>query len=322
MVKEFDLIERIRAAVSGARADVRLGIGDDAALCDLDSGRSLVVTTDTLNEGVHFSPGDAPFDLGHKSLAVSLSDLAAMGAEPAWALLNLSVPAVDDDWIRPFICGFSALLKAHDVQLVGGDTCRGPRSITWTLMGQVQGDRALTRSGAMPEDRIVVSGVPGRAGLALAHKRTGAELPASLSDALHRPDPRVALGQALLDVATAAIDLSDGLWADLGHLCRASGLGATIDADCLPVDEFLATLEPAKRIEHQLGGGDDYELCFTVGAAGERRLQALADRLGLPLTVIGRMTEQPGLRCRDTRGRVVAPPSTGFVHFKNEDDLP
>ena len=233
---EFDLIARIRARVA-TRADVVLGIGDDAALLAPPPGRQLVVTADTLNEGVHFPRGTSPADVGWKALAVNLSDLASMGAEPAWCTLSLSLPQSDPAWIEGFLDGFLDLAGQHGIALVGGDTTRGPLSIAVTAMGLVEPGRALRRDGARVGDEVWVTGTLGDAagGLALLDREPVPALRARLD----RPTPRVATGRALAGIATACVDVSDGLLADLGHVCARSHVAARIDVDALPASAAL-----------------------------------------------------------------------------------
>ncbi|MGB5467180.1 MAG: thiamine-phosphate kinase, partial [Sedimenticolaceae bacterium] len=237
-VSEFDLIRDYFARATGARADVLLGIGDDCALLRPPPGLALAVSVDTLVAGRHFLVDADPLHLGHKALAVNLSDLAAMGAQPAWATLALTLPQVDRNWLRAFMDGFAALAATHDVQLVGGDTTRGPLSITVQVHGFVDSLLALRRSGARAGDRIMVSGTVGDAGLALQLMQQnpgGGSVDSRLSRRLDRPTPRVALGRLLVGQASAAIDVSDGLIADLGHICDASGVGARVELARLPL---------------------------------------------------------------------------------------
>src|SRR6185437_11638443 len=240
---EFDLIDAIRARVNVPRTDVAMGIGDDAALLDVPNGRQLVACTDTLVAGVHFPAVAAPEDIGWKSLAVNLSDLAAMGAEPAWALLALTLPDADTAFVERFAQGFAELARAQRIALVGGDTTQGPLSVTVTVLGLVPRDLGLTRGGARAGDSVFVTGMlreaaGGRVAAFRQHVREDAD--ASLLARLNRPEPRVAAGLALRGVASACIDVSDGLLADLDHVCAASGVGAEIEADALPISSQLA----------------------------------------------------------------------------------
>lgn len=254
---EFALIERIRRRVA-ARDDVPLGIGDDAALLAVPPGHWLAVATDTLNDGVHFPADSHAADIGWKSLAVNLSDLAAMAAVPAWASLSLSLPRADDDWLEAFLDGFLALADAHGVALVGGDTTRGPLSVCVTVHGLVAAGQGLRRAGARVGDDVWVSGTLGDAAGALAQWRAGGAADPALRVRLDRPTPRVALGRALQTIAHAAIDVSDGLLADLGHVCTASGVGAELELDALPASPALVSnFAVAARAGLQAGGGDD-----------------------------------------------------------------
>jgi thiamine-monophosphate kinase len=317
MTAEFDLIDLIAEHAGPAGAHAVIGIGDDAAVLEPVPGEHLVATMDTLNAGIHFHADVDPFRLGHKSLAVNLSDLASMGAQPRWILLSLSLPSSDAQWLRPFIRGFLDLAHRHGARLVGGDTCKGSLSITVTAMGCVSAGRALLRSTAHAGDLVVVSGAPGLAGYAF-RLLANDEIPSdSARDALECPSPRVELGRALVGMATACIDLSDGLLADLGHVAKASGCGAEVELAKLPVAEPMRSLEPETRWGLQLGAGDDYELCFTCSPDKVDKLNRLAQSLALPLTVIGRMTEGCEVRCLRPEGGVFVPPRGGHEHFND-----
>jgi thiamine-monophosphate kinase len=314
---EFDLIRRF--FTRGARGDVALGVGDDCALLTVPAGRQLAVSIDTLVEGVHFFPGTDPGSLGHKLLAVGLSDLAAMGAEPAWATLALTLPTADVAWLAAFSEGLYALGEAHGVQVVGGDTTRGPLTLSAQLHGLVPAGQAITRGGAHPGDDLYVTGLPGEAALAI-EARAGRRVlhepwTAHLLSRLDRPQPRVAAGLALRGLATAAIDVSDGLAADLAHILEASGVGAELWDAALPVSPALAAhLGRDQALERVLGGGDDYELCFTAPPGARETIGAAFAALGLPLVRIGRMVAGPGLRRLGARGeRLPLPP--GYRHF-------
>ena len=318
---EFELINRIRSRVS-PRADVVLGIGDDAAIVQVPADRELVVCADTLNAGVHFPLATAPADIGWKALAVNLSDLAAMGAQPAWCTLALSMPSDDPVWLEHFLDGFLDLADQHGVALIGGDTTRGPLSISVTAHGFVETGRALRRGGAQAGDDIWVSGTLGDAAAALAlfvgEDGVRAETH-GLRARLDRPQPRVALGSALVGIATAAIDISDGLWADLGHVCRASATGAEIKLDALPCSPALArAFDVATRRILQTAGGDDYELCFTASREAREQIQEIAGRVGIDVTRIGRtVTEPEGVHGLEGDGARWQPPSSGWVHFSD-----
>lgn len=310
---EFDLIARIRAR-AGTRDDVVLGIGDDAALLAPPPGRQLVVTADTLNDGVHFPPDTAPADLGWKALAVNLSDLAAMGAEPAWCTLSLSLPRSDAAWIDGFLDGFLALAGEHGIALVGGDTTRGPLSVSVTAMGFVDAGRALRRDGARVGDDIWVTGTLGDAAAALALlERDPAH---ALRARLDRPTPRVRAGLALVGLASACVDISDGLLADLGHVATRSGVGAQVEIDALPASDALcAAFDAVTRRPMQASGGDDYELCFTAPAGARVRIAALASSLDLRITRIGRMMAGEGVHPVRVDGDPWTPPRRGYDHF-------
>lgn len=325
---EFDLIARIRQRAA-ARGDVVLGIGDDCALLAPPPGMQLAVTMDALNVGVHFPPDTAPADIGWKALAVNLSDLAAMGAQPAWGTLSLSLPQGDAAFVDGFFDGFFALAAQHGFALVGGDTTRGPLSIAITAHGLVEPGRALRRDGARVGDGIWVSGTLGDAAGALRQWQEGkggqSGLPLAkghsdplfLRARLDRPTPRVALGRALRGIASSCIDVSDGLLADLAHICRASGVGAEVDVDALPASAVLrAAFDPDTRRVLQAAGGDDYELCFTVPAsasAADALGNALAEA-GTGATRIGTVTAGEGVR-PTLAGAAWSAPTTGWQHF-------
>ncbi|MCC6301554.1 MAG: thiamine-phosphate kinase [Gammaproteobacteria bacterium] len=335
---EFDLIARHFAPPGAAgRGDVVLGIGDDAALLRPPSGMELVATLDTLVAGVHFPLDTDAESIGHKALAVNLSDLAAMGAEPAWALLALTLPEADERWLADFAHGFFALARGYGVALVGGDTTRGPLSVSVQVQGFVPPGAAFRRDGARPGDLIYVTGTLGDAGLALRLREASAigapGARAFLRLRLDRPQPRVQEALRLRGLARSAIDVSDGLLADLGHILRASGVGATLELARLPLSPAfracLAAVEagghPALRsfrpglawADLALASGDDYELCFTVDPAHRPRLEALAAD-GLPCTCIGTVDAEAGLRCRLADGTPYLPSRRGYDHFAGE----
>ena len=327
-VAEFALIDLIRARCAIAREDVRLGIGDDAALLAVPAGQMLAVSTDTLVSGVHFAKDTAPFDIGWKALAVNLSDLAAMGAAPAWATLALTVSQADREWIAAFADGFAALARQFDVALVGGDTTQGPLSITVTVHGFVPESLALRRGGAKVGDAVLVTGTLGdaAAGLKLSLPPLAGEgaeggmgqgaASTSLIERLNRPTPRVAQGLLLRGRAHACIDVSDGLVADLGHVCKASDVGAEIDIALLPDSPALRELfDAGARAPLQLAGGDDYELCFTAPTATVDTLLGELARSGCAAACIGRVVAEPGVRVRDARGDPFELPRGGWQHF-------
>ena len=313
---EFDLIARIRARAA-TRRDVVLGIGDDAALLRMPRDRLLVVATDTLNIGVHFPEDTLPDAVGWKSLAVNLSDLAAMGATPAWCTLSLSLPEGDALWVDRFLDGFLALADAHAVSLVGGDTTRGPLSVCVTVHGLVEEDRAMQRAGAQVGDDLWISGTLGDAAAALSQWRAGGAAEPFLRARLDRPTPRLALGAALAGIATACIDVSDGLLADLGHLCTASGVGADVELDALPASSALAALfTDETRHVLQAGGGDDYELCFTAPAAHADAVRAAAVAADTAVTRIGRIVAGDVVHALLPDGSAWMPPQHGYEHFR------
>lgn len=319
-MSEFDLIRRVQQIVdSGAGGySTAIGVGDDAAVLDVPAGRQLVVTTDTLVEGVHFRPQTLPEDLGHKALAVNLSDLAAMGAEPAWFFLALTAPVADPAWLDSFAGGMANLAHTSGIGLAGGDTTAGPLSINITALGLVESGQALIRSGARENDLVVVSGIPGRAAYACQSLEIGNVPDEDARLALDRPIPRLELGRCLRDLATSCIDLSDGLLADLGHILQASGKGAEIELDRLPVANSMVGLDEMERLKLQSAGGDDYELCFTISPDRESLLEVLVGECGVELTVIGKITASRELVCRIRDGGRYIPSETGYRHFSME----
>jgi thiamine-monophosphate kinase len=318
---EFELIER-HFARPPRDASVRVGIGDDAAILAPTPGSEIVVSVDMLVEGRHFFAGTDAQRLGHKTLAVNLSDLAAMGARPRYALLAGALPDRDDAWIAAFMSGFRSLADRYAVELVGGDTTRGPRNLCVTIIGEVPAGSALLRSGARPGDDVYVSGTLGDAALAVAtlnHRVTLApEALAAVRARLECPQPRVELGMRLRGIASAALDVSDGLTGDLQHILDRSGVGATLQLDALPRDPVLdALLRGADRdlaLSCLLAGGDDYELCFTAPVTQRATLDALAAELALPLTRIGVIDAQHGLRVLDG-GEALPQLPRAFDHF-------
>jgi thiamine-monophosphate kinase len=314
-LSEFDIIARYFSRPGTARDDVVLGVGDDAALLQPPPGRQLAVAVDTLVAGRHFPAHTAAFDTGWKALAVNLSDLAAMGATPAWATLSLTLPGVDEGWLQSFADGFYSLAEEHRVALVGGDTTRGPLSISVQVLGHVAAGKALRRAAAAPGQAIFVSGTPGDAACALRALQRGDNVDAVLAERLNRPQPRVALGCALAGLAAAAIDVSDGLLADLGHILAASGCGAMLSPERLPVSAALSALPVEEVRACQFNGGDDYELCFTVDPGRRGELDALLQTQAVNVAEIGVIEAQPGLRCRHADGSVTTPVIAGFDHF-------
>ena len=313
---EFELIERhfVRAP---RRAD--LGPGDDCALLRVADGQQLAVSCDMLVEGRHFLPTVSAERLGHKALAVNLSDLAACGAEPLAFTLALALPSGDDRFAAALARGLFALADRHGIELVGGDTTGGPLNLCVTVFGQVPTGQALLRSGARPGDALWVSGELGAARLALEVFRGSCALPAADFEAARRamecPEPRVALGLALRGVASAAIDLSDGLLGDLGHVLRRSGVGAVVELPALPRGAALAAQPRALQHDCLLHGGDDYELLFTAPPDRAPAVQDAARRAGVAVTRIGTLRAAPGLVVVDEEGREQAMAARGFDHF-------
>ena len=316
---EFEIIRHYFAGHRAGRADVLAGIGDDAALLQVPPGKVLAVCMDTLVAGVHFPPGTSAAAIGHKALAVNLSDLAAMGAEPAWATLSLALPDNDSAWLDAFSAAFFTLADRYAVQLVGGDTTRGPLVITVQAHGFVPAGKALRRQGARPGERIYVTGTLGDAGLALRMNSPG---DAWLRDRLDFPQPRIEAGLVLREYASAAIDVSDGLLADLGHLLEGDRLGASLRIDALPRSKaFLALMQETdperRRLFHELplSAGDDYELCFTVAEPFCGEMEARLAGIPGGCRWIGVVEAVPGIRCYRDDGASYAPAAAGYQHF-------
>jgi thiamine-monophosphate kinase len=315
-VTETGVIETFMRHLGAVRPDVVLGIGDDAALLRPQPGCELVQTTDALVEGVHFLPHSVPRSLGHRALAVNLSDIAAMGASPAWALLSLTMPQIDAAWLGEFAAGFGELARAHSVALVGGNLSRGPLTITVQLSGQVAAGTALRRSGGRTGDEIWVSGTLGDAALGRQPPAGGAqdEHAAWLRARSEFPTPRVALGEALRGIASACIDLSDGLLADLPRLAQASACGAELHVERLPLSAAAQARGGESAWEQALAGGEDYELCFTAPPERAALVTALGARLNVPLSRCGRLRAAPGLELRRD-GAVIRFSQSPFDHY-------
>ncbi len=314
---EFDVIAR---HFTRPAANAVLGVGDDCALVDVSNGMDLAVSVDTMVSGTHFFPDVDPENLGHKALAVNLSDIAAMGAMPYWAMLALTLPKVDHDWLSAFAKGFFDLAQEFDVSLIGGDTTRGPLTLTVTIMGEVPAGAALRRSGAKAGNDIWVSGHIGDAALAVAHRH--GKLALTQSDygeavmRLYEPTPRVGLGQALRGLATSAIDVSDGLLADLGHICALSGVGATVELGAIPLSPIGARHIASDAGRNAIAaGGDDYELCFTANPNSRESIAELTRMLGVPLTRIGQVKRGKGVSLLGSDGKPVKIDGRGFDHF-------
>lgn len=319
MISEFDLIARYFTRAQPGRPQVELGIGDDCALLNPTPGMTLAISSDMLVEGRHFLPDTDPKKLGHKCLAVNLSDLAAMGARPLGFTLAISLPQADEAWLAGFADGLFTLADAHDCTLVGGDTTRGPLNICITIFGEIPPGQALRRDAALAGDDIWVSGTLGDARLALAGLRREVALdPADQAAAAARldaPTPRVALGLALRGVAHAAIDLSDGLSGDLGHILQRSGCGALLNLDALPPGPVLARQPQALQRAFALSGGDDYELCFSAAVAQRSAVLAAAQAAGTAVTRIGSIEPGAGLRLVDAGGAALDLHPSSFDHF-------
>lgn len=319
---EFDLIARYFTR-TGQRAT--LGVGDDCALWTPEPGLQLAISSDMLVEGRHFLSTVDPARLGHKALAVNLSDLAACGARPAAFTLALSLPRADPEFLEGFSRGLWALADAHGCELIGGDTTHGPLNVCITVFGEVVPGQALLRSGSQAGDDIYVSNTVGDARLALEVFRGRLSLDGGDFDvvrqAMELPQPRVALGQALQGLASSAIDVSDGLLGDLSHILKRSKLGATVNADAVPCSSILRQQPLDIQRLCTLAGGDDYELVFTAPTSAAAKLQVLAQALNLPLTRIGQVEAEPGLRLVDEQGRSMASSFPSFDHFRSSHSV-
>ncbi|MDY6994512.1 MAG: thiamine-phosphate kinase [Pseudomonadota bacterium] len=316
---EFELIHHYFKPLSVPSEQVTLGIGDDAALCLPPPGMQLAISVDTLVAGVHFPQDTAPEDIGYKALAVNLSDMAAMGAKPAWFTLALTCPQIDEQWLAQFCQGMTTLAKLAEVSLIGGDTTQGPLAITIHIIGLLPQHQALRRGGAQAGEGIYVTGTLGDAGLGLASITQQLTLPPTaktyVESRLNRPTPRWQEGQALRGLATSAIDISDGLFSDLEHILQENALGAAIFLSQLPLSSAMRELvTPEAAWELALTAGDDYELCFTLPV---QQHAALAK--ALPMTVytrIGTLETKPGVRCWLPEGQLWIPKRSGYQHFK------
>lgn len=318
-LSEFGLIRRY---FTRPARDALLGVGDDCALLAPRAGQVLAISTDMLVSGRHFFPDVDPAHLGHKALAVNLSDLAAMGAEPRAFTLALALPEARAEWLAPLAQGMLALADAHGCELIGGDTTKGPLTLSITVFGDVPAAQALRRDTAQPGDDLWVSGTLGDARLALGvfwkEWSLAPEAFAAMRARMETPTPRVALGMALRGLAHAALDVSDGLLGDLGHILTASGLGATLDVDALPRSAVMVEQPSERQLQCLLTGGDDYELCFTAPPAARTAIAALSTPLGLPLTRIGYLERGSGVRLQDHAGTPVAFTGQAFDHFASE----
>ena len=319
MAAEFELIERYFARPARNAA---LGVGDDCALVKAPTGLALAITTDLLVEGTHFLPGAEPRRLGHKSLAVNLSDLAAMGADPRWFLLAVALPQVDEAWLAEFSAGMFALADAHGIELIGGDTTQGPLNICITAMGTLPPGYALRRDAATAGEDVWLSGSTGDAALGLAHLKGRVQLAEDVLTRclarLEAPEPRVALGRKLRGLASSAIDVSDGLLADLGHIAERSRLGAELDYEAMPRSAMLASC-PDRALADAciLAGGDDYELLFTASPAKRSEIDAAGRAAEVAVTRIGRIVAKGvGVTVMDRVGKPMSVAERGFEHFR------
>jgi thiamine-monophosphate kinase len=316
MPSEFDLIARF---FTRPTPDITLGIGDDCALLSPQSGMQMAISCDMLVSGIHFFADTDPKQLGHKSLAVNLSDLAAMGAKPVAFTLALSLPASDETWLKPFSEGLFALAEKHHCKLIGGDTTRGPLNICITVFGEVPANEALRRDCARVGDDVWVSGTLGNARAALEFLKGTVSLDAVAMEPalthLQMPTPRVELGMAIRQHARAAIDLSDGLVGDLSHILNRSQTGAIINIDALPAGTVLHDQSPDFRLRCMLAGGDDYELCFTAPVSSRHAILEAAHQTGTTTTMIGSIEKESGLRLVNAKGEPQAFSDKSFDHF-------
>lgn len=320
-MKEFELIKNYFTEQVVKRKDVLLGIGDDCAIVTPAEKQNIAITTDTLVSGVHFPHNTSPRAIGHKAIAVNLSDLAAVGAEPSWVSVAITLPEIDEQWIDEFCTGLFELCEYYNVQLIGGDTTQGPLSITVTAQGVVPADQHISRSGAKTGNWLYVTGEIGDAALALRHVLGRTELDNNIftkvKERLDFPMPRVLAGQALRNYATSAIDLSDGLMADLAHICRSSKVGANIVLENLPLSNALMeAVGQEKAIELALTGGDDYELLFTVSEDKKVGMETALANSGVNVTCIGQLN--PSNKITTTlNSKPTAINAVGFEHFSN-----
>ncbi|WP_133129823.1 thiamine-phosphate kinase [Legionella yabuuchiae] len=316
-MNEFELIDRFFKTISIKRNDVVFGIGDDAACVAIPEGMELVITTDTLVSDCHFLSTWDAFDIAYKAVMVNVSDIAAMGAEPAWLSLSLTLPDSDQGWLKQFSKGLKKALQRYNIALIGGDTTKGPLSITITLHGLVTAGQAIRRSGAKPGDKIYVTGLLGAAAQAvefISKKNVDPQNRSTLMDKLLRPTPRVDMGKVLKRFASAAIDISDGLSADLNHICESSQVGACLNLGNIPVHPLVLQYQGNQGIEFALQGGDDYELCYTVSPQNEHDMLQMLLQEGLNAHPIGRIESQLGLRA-EVSGIIKPISIKGYKHF-------
>lgn len=319
MTPEFNLIQQY---FTRPTLNTKLGVGDDAALINLSTGMELAISADMLVAGAHFFVDCDPYQLGWKTLAVNVSDMAAMGANPKWATLAIALPEINASWLAEFSRGFFACADAFKVDLIGGDTTRGPLTISVQIMGEVPISKAIKRSGAQANDEIWVSGKLGNAALALAHFQGKIVLPEAVLNicgrALHAPQPRVTLGLALRDIASSAIDISDGFLADLGHILDQSNVGAIVELSNIPhstFEDFPINLQDENIRKMVLAGGDDYELCFTAPLEMHAEILKISEMIKIQLSCIGRITSETDLIVLGFKNEVIDIKETGFDHF-------
>ncbi|MFA7552601.1 MAG: thiamine-phosphate kinase [Spongiibacteraceae bacterium] len=323
---EFELISRYFSSIgynssNTARSAIDLGIGDDCAILSIPPGQRLALSIDTMVAGRHFPEDAAPYDIGQRLLAVSISDLAAMGAKPLAFTLALTVPQVDPQWLEQFSRGLSDAAAVYAIPLIGGDTTQGPLTLSVQVHGSVPINTALLRSGAQIGDAIFVSGCLGDNAAALAMIQGRLEVNEQqrqfLQSRFYQPRARVELGQQLLAIATSAVDISDGLLADLGHICKASAVAARIEQSKLPISIVVTEVACDDALGYALTGGDDYELCFTAAKNKREAIAACSQLLNIPITEIGEITAGSGVSCVDGQGTIVVPEKAGYVHFQS-----
>lgn len=312
--REFQLINKYFRHALDDSPEVRCGIGDDAAIIDVPKGMELALSMDTLVNGIHFPSGTSPEDIGYKSLAVNLSDMAAVGADPRWISLSLTIPEADKVWLQQFMSGFTGLARHYSLSLVGGDLTHGPLSITVQIHGLIPAGQAVYRHGARPGDQVYVSGTVGDAGMALDLLQAGTnadDISQDILQKLTRPVPRVELGLALRGIAGSAIDISDGLLSDLEHIVTASRVGATVNIQKIPVSGALKNYR--NTLDFAIAAGDDYELCFTVSPGKNRELVQISKRYSI--TCIGEITDGEGIHWLNEDGSDYVPAHFAYSHF-------
>lgn len=311
---EFDLIYKLINTQSINREDVLTGIGDDCAILSVPEGHSLAVSMDTLVEGVHFPESVSAFSIGYKSLAVNLSDLASTGAEPAWVTLSLTMPSADESWITEFVKGLFTLANKYNVQLIGGDTCSGPLSVTIQAHGFVK--KPLLRSGAKPGDLIFISGSIGDASLGLRSYNGEDNISEKCINRLNQPEPRIELGIALAGIATSCIDISDGFISDLGHICKQSSCGAEVRLNDLPVSvDYKKYFNDQPDYSNVISFGDDYELCFTIDSKNKMKIPNVSKKINISLTCVGEITDSNTIKFLDENNVELNLSNKGFEHF-------